>query len=261
MQHYRCYCVYVWGTKSERVVDTLAWFPTWVKMHTMLSLNLALAAAQDLLTALLHPSPGSPLAPTTDSQTAALKQLVDIFQDCTQCSPLLLAEPSASTKEVLENGHEAVKPAGTVPRVNPSNNPPPTVPPGFTHLPSPRVPTTIPITMPASVPRKPVQHPAPMPATPTYENTAIGSTQCRCTCETNKPSTAVPHMPTVVPAPPIHVANSIHVHQALKQALPDPMTTPTVPLLDIERLCPWYYLSHYWPNPGILSSNPGSQCC
>jgi hypothetical protein len=97
MQHCRCYRVYIWNTKSERIADTLAWFPTSVQMLTMSSLDLALAAARDLLTALLHPSPGSPLAPTTDSQSAALKQLVEIFQVCTQRSPLLNASASTST--------------------------------------------------------------------------------------------------------------------------------------------------------------------
>jgi hypothetical protein len=79
MKHYRCYRVWIWNTRSERVADTLAWFPTRVVMPTMSSLDLAMAAANDLITALQNPSTGSPLAPTTDSQVAALKQLADIF--------------------------------------------------------------------------------------------------------------------------------------------------------------------------------------
>jgi hypothetical protein len=42
-----------------------------------------------------------PLAPATDSQAVALlKQLADIFQDCTKRSPLLQAGDDASTEEV-----------------------------------------------------------------------------------------------------------------------------------------------------------------
>jgi hypothetical protein len=246
MTHYRCYRVYVWGTNSERVADTLAWFPTRVKMPTMSSLDLALAAAKDLLHALIHPSPGSPLAPTTDSQTAALKQLVEIFADCTHRSSLLSPQPSATTKDVLENSQES---AGADPRVHPSNAPTPApLPPGFTQVhqapptttaTSPRVPTisSPPSNSPAPVPRVPVQQP-PHPATPTYDNTAIGSTRRR-TRKTAKPKTP-PTTPTVVPAP-VHVANSIHVRQALDQVLPDPTTTPSVHLSDIELAMPKGY--------------------
>jgi hypothetical protein len=57
-------------------------------MPTVSSLDLVLAAANDLIKALQHPSAGSPLAPTTANQVAALKQLSDVFQDCTKRSPL-----------------------------------------------------------------------------------------------------------------------------------------------------------------------------
>jgi hypothetical protein len=63
-----------------------------------------MAAAKDLIKALQHPSAGSPLAPSTDSQAAALKQLADIFQDCINRSPLLQADADAPTNEV----HNAV---------------------------------------------------------------------------------------------------------------------------------------------------------
>jgi hypothetical protein len=61
--------------------------PHTVIIPTLSSLDLVLAAANDLIKALQNPSAGSPLAPTTDSQAAALKQLADIFQDCTKHSP------------------------------------------------------------------------------------------------------------------------------------------------------------------------------
>jgi hypothetical protein len=109
MKHYRCYHVWIWSTRSERVADTLAWFPTRVVMPTLSSLELALAAAKDLVKALQHPSAGSPLAPSTDSQTAALKQLADIFQDCTKRSPLLQADAEDATKENIAAANQQVQ--------------------------------------------------------------------------------------------------------------------------------------------------------
>jgi hypothetical protein len=96
MKHYRCYRVWIWGTKSEKVADTLVWFPTKVVTPTLSSHDLVLAAANDLIKALQHPSPGSPLVPTNNSQTAALKQLADIFQNCTIRSPLRLDQQENS---------------------------------------------------------------------------------------------------------------------------------------------------------------------
>jgi hypothetical protein len=197
MHHYRCYWVYTWGTQSERITDTLVWFPTCVKMPTMSSLDLALAAAQDLLMALMHPSPGSPLAPTTDSQTAALKQLVEIFhspgsplapttdsqtaalkqlveifQVCTQRSPLLAANDAASTAEVLEidkvQQTTQLHPAPS-PRVD-TNTTTPMVPPGFQ-----AVPTTHPSLQPtttttATLPRVPTTEAPSSTPTPVAPN-------------------------------------------------------------------------------------------
>jgi hypothetical protein len=227
-----------WGTDSERVADTLAWFPTRVKMPTMSSLDLALAAARDLLKALQHPSPGSPLAPTTDSQTAALKQLMEIFQDCTQCSPLLDASTTTmSTNEVLEisQQQQTTQPPTAIDLCCIPATSATSVPPGFVPDPTnapeeqptvpqpvalPRVPLLTPT---ASSPRVHVQDPPPLK--PTYQNTAIGSTRRRLSrkARTKKsratvPATVQTPSPNNVtpPAAPTHVANSAHVEAALK---------------------------------------------
>ena len=63
-------------------------------------MDLAMAAANDLIKALQNLATGSPLALTTDSQAAALKQLADIFQDCTKHLPLLQANAKAFTNDV-----------------------------------------------------------------------------------------------------------------------------------------------------------------
>jgi hypothetical protein len=72
MLHYRYYRVWILETTSERIADTVVWFPTKVSMPKSSSTDAAIAAAQDLTSALLHPSPASPLAPISDSQHAAL---------------------------------------------------------------------------------------------------------------------------------------------------------------------------------------------
>jgi len=81
MDHYRSYNIYIPSTKSMRVSDTLAWFPTQVVMPTASSSDIAFAAAHDLTQALLHPSPASVLSPISTSQRESLLQLATIFRD------------------------------------------------------------------------------------------------------------------------------------------------------------------------------------
>eukprot|EP00978_Attheya_sp_CCMP212_P006283 scaffold14236_cov54-Attheya_sp.AAC.5 len=95
--HYRCYDrVWITETTSERVADTLSWYPTQVSMPKASTTEEASAAARDLIEALLHPEPASPLAPLVDSQRQALFQLVDIFTQATaDCSPSPPTVPTA----------------------------------------------------------------------------------------------------------------------------------------------------------------------
>ena len=46
--HYRCYRVWATETDSERIADTVAWYPAHFKMSVSNSLDSAIAAAQDL---------------------------------------------------------------------------------------------------------------------------------------------------------------------------------------------------------------------
>jgi hypothetical protein len=64
---YRCYIGWMWDTRATRICNTLAWFPTKVTMPIASSNDLILAGIGDIAQALHHPSPGSPLAPLTDS--------------------------------------------------------------------------------------------------------------------------------------------------------------------------------------------------
>ena len=84
MKHYRCYRTWVPKTQAERIASTLVWFPHYVPMPKTSSADATTAAAQELIHALRHPAPTSPLAPLSDTDTAALNQLADIFQSSTK---------------------------------------------------------------------------------------------------------------------------------------------------------------------------------
>jgi hypothetical protein len=220
MKHYRCYRVWIWNTRNERVADTLAWFPTLVVMPTLSSLDLALAAAKDLVKALQHPFAGSPLAPTTDSQTAALKQLADIFQDCTKRSPLLQANADKSNNKEVQNAaanqEVQCEPAGVL-----------RLPVSVLHdSPGgaiPRVETEVHRDPTGAVPRvDPVNGPSMHPTTaPTPSPTTTPSPNTRSKGTATQTISATP--PRVVPLTP--TAPTAHVPTAPTTAAP--ATVPT----------------------------------
>jgi len=79
LRSYRCYTVWALDTQAQRITDTLTWLPSKIPMPTTSSLDYIQAGIADILHALLNPSPNSPLAPLTDSQTLALKTLMLIL--------------------------------------------------------------------------------------------------------------------------------------------------------------------------------------
>ncbi|KAI2494253.1 hypothetical protein MHU86_20271 [Fragilaria crotonensis] len=79
LESYGCYTVWLWDTRATRICDTLTWFPTKTTMPLASSNDLILAGVQDIIHALQHPSPGSPLAPLTDSHHNTLVQLTKIL--------------------------------------------------------------------------------------------------------------------------------------------------------------------------------------
>jgi len=79
LEHYRCFTVHVASTNMDRVADTLAWFTSRLVMPTASSTDAAFAAATDLISALLHPSPASALSPLSDSERTAPTTLAVIF--------------------------------------------------------------------------------------------------------------------------------------------------------------------------------------
>jgi hypothetical protein len=57
MHHYRCQNVYISSTASERIVDTLEFFPHNYKMPQISSTNRLIMAAKDMTDALQNPHP------------------------------------------------------------------------------------------------------------------------------------------------------------------------------------------------------------
>jgi hypothetical protein len=80
MHHHRCQNVYILATASERIVDTLEFFPHNYQMPQLSSTNRLLMAANDMTDALQNPHPEVPFASVGDDNIAALTDLAAIFK-------------------------------------------------------------------------------------------------------------------------------------------------------------------------------------
>jgi hypothetical protein len=72
MHHYRCQNVYITATASERIVDTLEFFPHNSPMPQMSSTDRLLKADQDMTGDLKHPHPDVPFLTIGDDTISAL---------------------------------------------------------------------------------------------------------------------------------------------------------------------------------------------
>ena len=81
MESYRCFKTYIWSTKSERITDTLEWFPHHVTMPKASDMDLLIAATTDILKILQHPSKNSPLPPLSDSESQQLKDITNLLHN------------------------------------------------------------------------------------------------------------------------------------------------------------------------------------
>jgi hypothetical protein len=81
MHHYRCQTVYISTTASERIVDTLEFFPHNSPISQMSSTDRLIMAANDMTNALKNPHPVVPFAQVGDDTIAALTQLAVIFKN------------------------------------------------------------------------------------------------------------------------------------------------------------------------------------
>jgi hypothetical protein len=80
MHHYRCQNVYISTTASERIVDTLEFFPHNYQMSQLSSRDRLLMAAKDMTDALQNPHPETPFASVRDDTMSALTDLAAIFK-------------------------------------------------------------------------------------------------------------------------------------------------------------------------------------
>jgi hypothetical protein len=80
MHHYRCQNVYISDTASERIVDTLEFFPHNSPMPQLSSTDRLIMAANDTTNALKRPHPEVLFAHVGDDTIIALTQLAEIFK-------------------------------------------------------------------------------------------------------------------------------------------------------------------------------------
>jgi hypothetical protein len=80
MHHYRCQNVYISSTASERILDTLEFFPHKYQMPQLSSTDRLIIAAKDMTDALQNPDPEVPFAHVGDDTISALSELAAIFK-------------------------------------------------------------------------------------------------------------------------------------------------------------------------------------
>jgi hypothetical protein len=80
MHHYRCQNVYISSTASERIVDTLEFFPHNYQIPQLSSTDILIMAAKDMTDALQNPHPEVPFIHVEDDTISALTELAKNFK-------------------------------------------------------------------------------------------------------------------------------------------------------------------------------------
>jgi hypothetical protein len=80
MHHYRCQNIYISTRDSERIVDTLEFFPHNYQMPQLSLTGRLIMAAKDMTDALQNPHPEVPFAHVGDDTISALAELATIFK-------------------------------------------------------------------------------------------------------------------------------------------------------------------------------------
>jgi hypothetical protein len=100
MHHYRCQNVYISATASERIVDTLEFFPHNHQMPQLSSTDRLIMAAKYMTDALQNPHPAVPFAHVGDDTIKALAELASIFKlKVRQTSPPTLPAAPPTVKQ------------------------------------------------------------------------------------------------------------------------------------------------------------------
>ena len=81
MESYRCYTIWISGTKSARICDTVAWYPDKIRMPTPSTQDLMLASLNDIRDALQNPTPAAPVSDVTDNQADKLRQITELLHN------------------------------------------------------------------------------------------------------------------------------------------------------------------------------------
>jgi hypothetical protein len=97
MHHYRCQNVYISTTASDRIVDTLEFFPHNYQMSQLSSTDRLLVAAKDMTDAFQNPHPNVPFASVGDDTITALADLATIFKLKLQHDPSPKTRASPAT--------------------------------------------------------------------------------------------------------------------------------------------------------------------
>ena len=79
LHHYQCYRVWVPHTHTERIVDTISFFPKAVPLPELTHKDAAIQAAWELTHALQQPRFRGPLAQFHDNHLTSLRELSKIF--------------------------------------------------------------------------------------------------------------------------------------------------------------------------------------
>jgi hypothetical protein len=158
MHHYRCQNVYISTTASERIMDTLEFFPHNYQMPQLSFTDRLLMAAKDMPDALQNPHPKVPFASVGDDTIAALTDLAAIFKlklqqppsPATQASPpKVIQRPSLapSSNQILNSPMPIARQTRSQTTIHTQDIPnvplpPRVVTPRALHQSPPRVPTT-----------------------------------------------------------------------------------------------------------------------
>ena len=100
INHYRCFRVYMRETQSERVTDTLTWFPKHVPLPTATSTEIIAAGLQDVVKELQVPTAPNSLIQVTKSNRHKLIKITNTLVNMIQDEDTLNATGAAASPRV-----------------------------------------------------------------------------------------------------------------------------------------------------------------
>ena len=117
MHHYRCYRCYINATGGERTPDTVEFFPHKMEVLNLSSREVVYGAALNLIDAIKHPHPATPLQ-VGNKQLRALESLAEIFKNTCSANGEILAPPRVEKLKISERTSIHDIPLPRVPQKN-----------------------------------------------------------------------------------------------------------------------------------------------